>query len=195
MQLLGILLILINVGAIAGPLAGVVIVYRDNLGEMVVPPEVQEIVDDTMTVFTSGSTSSNPDDPSNLDEPGTVSFELPQYMSSSYDPVARTITAMFNFTNPLNFTMTINAVSADVKCHAHSVLFGNAAITNAVEIPPMETRDITVVFAWTETAQTHFLAEHASQTRINADLVNITVNLSGISIEIPETYNVDIPLC
>jgi len=195
MQLLGILLILINVGAIAGPLAGVVIVYRDNLEEMVVPPEVKEIVDNTMTVFTSGNPSSNPDNPSNPDDTETVSFQLPQYVSSSYDPVARTITATFNFTNPLNFTMTINAVSADVKCHAHGVLLGNAAITNAVEIPPTETRDITVTFVWTETAQQHFLEEHVGQTSINADLVNITVNLSGISIETPETYNVDIPLC
>jgi hypothetical protein len=191
MQILGLILILINVGAIVGPIAGVVIVYRSNLQELVVPPEVQEIVDQTIKSFTS----SNPNNPSgNPDEPSGGNLALPMYVSSSYDPVGRTVTAIFNFTNPFNFSISINEVSADVQCHAHSFMLGHAAMNNPVEVPPMQTADITVIFAWTEAAQEHFQTAHAGQTTINVDLLNITLNVSGIGIETPETYNVDIPI-
>ena len=194
MQILGLILILINVGAIVGPIAGVVIVYRSNLQELVVPPEVQEIVGNTINSFTASNPSNPSGTPSNPDNPSGGNLELPQYVSSSYDPVARTVTAIFNFTNPFNFSISINEVSADVKCNAHSFLLGHAATSNPVEVSPMQTADITVIFTWTEVAQEHFQNEHADQTTVNADLVNITVNISGISIETPETYNVDIPI-
>jgi hypothetical protein len=196
MQVLGLILILINVGAIVGPIAGVVVVYRSNLQDLVVPPEVLEIVGNTINSVTS-STPNNPSGaPSNPDNnpSGGGNLALPQYVSSSYDPVARTVTAIFNFTNPFNFTISINDISADVQCHAHSFMLGHAAISNPVDVPPMQTADITVIFAWTVAAQEHFQTAHAGQTSINVDLLNITVNVSGISIETPETYNVDIPI-
>jgi hypothetical protein len=119
---------------------------------------------------------------------------MPQYVSSSYDVATRTVTVVLNFTNPLNITLTINQVSADVECHAHAFLLGHASIPSAVEIPPAQTVDLTVVFAWTEAAQEHILSAHKGESTINVDLVNITVNVSGVTIETPSTYNVDIPL-
>jgi len=194
MQILGLILILINVGAILGPIAGVVLVYRSNLQELVIPPEVQEIVDQTIDSFGSSNPNNPSGTPSDSDDSSGGNLALPMYVSSSYDPLAKTVTATFNFTNPFNFSISINDVSADVQCHAHSFMLGHAAISNAVDLPPMQTADITVVFAWTEVAQEHFLTAHAGQTTVNVDLVNISINVSGISIETPETYNVDVPL-
>jgi hypothetical protein len=195
MQLLGILLILINVGAIVGPIAGVVIVYNGNMQEMIIPPEVQNTVENTLNVITSSSSEPfNPENPSGGGSSGAT-FVLPQYVSSTYNLAARTVTVVFNFTNPLNVTLTVNQVSADVRCHAHGFMLGHAAIPNAVEIPPAETVDLTVIFAWTEAAQNHILSDHAGESTVNVDLVNITVSVSGITFETPSTYNVDIPLC
>lgn len=192
MQLLGILLILINVGAIVGPIAGVVIVYQSNLQGLVIPPEVQQIVSDTMNTLTS-SNPSNSNDGSNPDNSGSLA--LPVYTNSTYDPVAKTITVVFSFTNPFdNFSITINSVAADVQCHAHSFMLGHAAMSNPVEVAPLATVDLTIVFSWTDAAQQHFETAHAGETSINVDLVNIAVNVSGISIQTPETYNVDIPI-
>ncbi len=194
MQLLGVLLILINVGAIVGPIAGVVIVYRNNLQDLVVPPEVEQMVTNTMNTLTS----SNPDN-SNSGQSNAGNTEgalaLPMYVSSTYDAVAKTITAVFNFTNTFsNFTIVINSVAADVQCHAHSFMLGHAAMANPVEVPPLQTVDLTVVFSWTDAAQQHFETAHTTESSINVDFVNIAVNVSGISIQTPETYNVDIPL-
>ena len=44
MQFLGLLLILINVGAIATPIAGVVIINSSNLSELIIPPEIEELI-------------------------------------------------------------------------------------------------------------------------------------------------------
>ena len=194
MQALGLILILINVGAIVGPIVGVVLIYRNNLQDLVIPPEVQQIIGDTIKTLTLSSPNnpSNPtSDPSNS---SNVNLELPKYVNASVNPAGRTVTAVFKFTNPFNINMTIYALSADVQCHAHSFMLGHAAISNTVDLPPMQTADITVVFAWTEIAQEHFLTAHAGQTTVNVDLVNISINVSGISIETPETYNVDVPL-
>ena len=193
MQLLGLILILINVGAVVAPIAGVVVYYQGNVQDMILPPEVENIVADTLNVITM--TQSNPSNPSNPENPGApTSFAMPQYVSSSYDVAARTVTAIFNLTNPLNLTLTVNVVSADVKCHAHLFMLGHASMPNPVEIPPAKTVDLTVVFTWTEAAQEHILNSHPGETTINVDLVNISVSVSGITLEVPETYNVDIPL-
>ncbi len=194
MQLLGVLLILMYVGAAVGPVAGVVIAYNGNVQEMVIPPEVQNMANTFSGI--ASSPSSEPFKPENeTGDSSMTSFALPQYVSSTYDLASRTVTALFNFTNPLNITLTVNQVSADVKCHAHAFLLGHAAIPNTVEIPNGQTVDLTVVFAWTEAAQEHILSAHTGESTINVDLVNITVSVSGITIETPSTYNVDIPLC
>jgi hypothetical protein len=192
MQLLGLILILINIGAIVGPIAGVIIYYQGNVQEMIIPPEVENIVTDTMEVLTMSE--SNPSNPENPGSSTTTSFAMPQYVSSSFDVAARTVTAVFNLTNPLNITLTVNVVSAEVKCHTHGIMLGHATMPSPVEIQPAKTADLTVVFTWTQAAQEHILNSHTSETTINVDLVNISVSVSGITLDVPETYNVDIPL-
>ena len=195
MQVLGLILILINVGAIVGPIAGVIVIYRNNLQELVVPLEVQQIVGDTINTLTLSSPNypSNPSsDPSGS---SNVNLDLPQYVSASVDPAGRTVTVVFNFTNPFDVSMTIYALSADVQCHAHSFLLGYAELSNPVEIAPMQTEDIVAVFTYTGAAQQHFQSEHAGQSTVNVDLKNITINVSGITVETPEIYNADIPIC
>jgi len=193
MQVLGLVLILLNVGAIVGPIAGVVVVYHNNLEEIVVPPEVKQIVGETIETLTLSS----PNNSGNLPDDGSssnVNLQLPQYVSASFDPVARTVTALFSFINPFNVSLAINSLSSDVRCHAHNFLLGSSALSNSVDIASMQTADLTVVFTYSEAAQQHFQSEHAGETVVNVDLTNIAVNISGITLETPETYNVDIPI-
>jgi hypothetical protein len=65
MQILGLILILINVGAIAAPVTAVAIVYSSNLVEMVIPPQVEQMVNSTINTGES--------------------LEPPQYISSTFD--------------------------------------------------------------------------------------------------------------
>jgi hypothetical protein len=192
MQALGLILILLNVGAIVGPIAGVVVVYHNDLQAIVVPPEVQQIVGNTINTLTLSS----PNSPATSDQTNSsnVNLEMPQYVNACVDPASRTVTAVFNFTNPFSVSLTINALSADVVCHAHGFLLGNAVLSSPVEFVSMQTADITIVFTYSVAAQQHVESEHAGQSTVNVDLKNITINISGITVQTPETYNVDIPL-
>ncbi len=175
MQLLGLVLILINVVAVAAPVGAVVVIYRDDLTQLVVPPEIEEITDSTLTA--------------------SQSFTLPQFVSSTYDVATKTVTVTFNFTNPFNLNMTINSVSADVQCNDHKFTLGHASLNNAVKLDFNETANLTVNFKWTQEAEAHFLAQHAGAKTININLINVGVDVSGITIETPQTVNIgEVPL-
>jgi hypothetical protein len=174
MQILGLILIFINVLAIAAPIVGVAIIHSDNLSELVIPVEIEEII----------SNSINND----------VSLKLPQYVSSSYDMSSQTAQATFNFTNPFDVTLIIYSFSADLVCNTHNFSLGHAFLSEQIQLDKEETENITIFFIWTENSENHFLNNHYSSTSIEIRLVDIQVEISGISIEIPEQVTIDIPL-
>ena len=173
MQILGIILILINVGAIATPIAGVILIHSSNISEIIIPPEIEEIISNTI----------------NTEE----SIEL-QYVSSSYDTSTRTGQATFNFTNPFELTLVLNTISANLECKNHNIALGHAALNDQVQINEKETQELTIKFVWTEIAQTHFLNEHASETSIDVKLEDMQLDISGINIEIPEQVTLTLPI-
>ena len=174
MHVLGLILVLINVGAIAAPVTAVVVMHQSNLVEIIVPPEVEEIVTNT---FNIGS-----------------SFSLPQLIDSEYNQADRTVIATFSFTNPFDFELRVNSLSADVQCSEHSFMLGSAGLKEAVQLNPDQTTIITVVFTWTEAAESHFKTEHAEANNIGLELVNIVIDVSGITIETPEHVNLNVPI-
>jgi len=48
MQLLGLVLILLNFGAIATPIAGIVLLNSSDLSQIIIPSEVEEIISNTI---------------------------------------------------------------------------------------------------------------------------------------------------
>lgn len=174
MQILGLILTLISIGALAGPVAGVVLVYQNNPVEMIIPPEIEDLV--------SGSLVTN--------EP----LELPQYVSSSLNPVTQTLTATFSFTNPFELDLRVDSLSADVECAIHAFNLGFAELVNPVPIDAGDTALIPVVFQWTQAAEDHFLTAHSEAISIDIELVNLRVEISGITIETPESVSVNVPL-
>ena len=173
MQILGLILVLINVGAIGAPLAAVAVVYQNNLFEIVVPPEAEEIVSD---MIESGS-----------------ELKLPEYESYSYDPASRTASVTFKVTNPLSVDLTVNSIAADVKCSNHNFALGHAALSNPAQLAAEETVTMTVVFAWTQEAEEHFLTGHIGEPNIDISLVNLVFDVSGITVETPEAITLSIP--
>ena len=174
MQILGLVLILISVGSIAVPVVGVVIIYSDDLSQLIIPSELEEVLSETM----------------NTDE----SLELPVYVSSSYDISSRTVQAIFKFTNPFVFIITLDFLSSDLKCTDHQFSLGSASLNNEMQINGGATEDIIINFVWTEAAEDHFLDEHADESTIEIQLMNMQLDVSGISIGVPEEVILDLPL-
>jgi len=174
MQTVGLVLILINILAIAGPVAAVAAVYYNNPVDMIIPNEVEDVV--TSTIETDAN------------------IEMPQYIDSTYDTASRTVTATFSFKNPFEFDLTVNAVSADVECVTHSFSLGHAQLSNPVTINAGTAATINVVFVWTQTAENHFLAVHSNEENISINLVNLWLDVSGIEVETPEKISLTVPL-
>ena len=174
MQLLGLFLILLNVGAIAAPVAGVIIIYSNDLSQVIIPSEVEELVSNTF-----GSEDS---------------IKLPQYVSSSYDPTSRTAQVIFSFTNPFEFDLTLNAVSANIICLDHDVALGTAALNSPVALESSQAQEIVIDFVWTLAAENHFVDFHSDESVVDEKLIDIVLDVSGISIELPEEVYVSLPL-
>lgn len=174
MNVLPVIFILLNVGAVAAPLAGVAVMHMDNPLEMVIPTEMQQIL--TSTLSTQDT------------------IEMPQIVDSDYDLATRTVTATFSFKNPFQIDLTVNALSAQVQCTTHSFNLGNAQLKNPVQINQDTTGLITVIFLWTQTAQDHFQTAHSQATTIDITLTNLLVDVSGITIQTPESIQVNVPL-
>lgn len=174
MQALGLLLLLINIGAVVAPVAAVAVIYQNNLLEIVVPSEAQNVVS---SAIESGDT-----------------LKLPEYESYTYDREARIASVTFKFTNPLDLDLTVNSVSADVKCLDHGLALGTAALKDRVQLNAKATVTMTVVFSWTQAAEEHFIAKHANESKIKIELVNLVLDVSGITIETPESIELTVPM-
>lgn len=174
MQHLGLILILLNIGAIAAPIAGVVLIYSNDLSQIIIPPEFEEVISNTTST--------------------EESIELPQYVSSSYDPSSKSAQVIFSFTNPFEFDLNLNTVSADVYCLDHGVALGTATLDNEVTIEKEETQEIVINFVWTEAAETHFLSQHSNESSVDVKLVNMKLDVSGINIELPEEVIASVPI-
>src|SRR5512139_3190984 len=132
MQKVGLLLILISIVAVAGPVTALVVLHYDNPVEMIIPPDLEEIVATGVE--------------------GNQGMELPKYVGSTYDAIARTVTARFNFTNPFEADLSVHSVAAAVECATHVSSLGPAALFSPVDVNEAETATIAVVFTWTQMA-------------------------------------------
>ena len=90
--------------------------------------------------------------------------------------------------------MTLNAVSANIVCLDHNLALGQAALDESVLIEQEETQTIIMNFVWTISAENHFLSQHVNASAIDAKLVEIILDVSGISIEVPEEIIVSFPI-
>jgi hypothetical protein len=174
MQLLGLLLILLNIGAIAAPVAGVVMMNTNDLSQVIIPSDIEDIISN------------------NIDN--EESIELLQYVCSSFDATTRTAKVTFSFTNPFEFDLVLSQVSAKIKCLDHGVKLGYAKLIEQVEINQKETKEINVKFVWTKEAENHFIDKHKNETVVDIKLVDMDLDISGINIEIPEEVILSLPI-
>jgi len=164
-------LILITIAIAVGPLAGVLIVYQNNLLDLIIPPELMTIMNGNF---------------------GTeMSFQPPKFVGSQYDVISRTATLTFNFTNTFKFDLAINSMFANVECSVHKVFLGHAFLDKQITVRASETAEVTVTCTWTEDAISHFQNFHAGVKSIDVDLVGLTISLRGVDIQM--NYRIRIP--
>ena len=95
-----------------------------------------------------------------------------------------------NFTNILGYNLTINGVSAQVVCTQHDYQLGSISIASLVSALANETTQITVSGSWTKDAENHILTQHPRATSVDVNLVELTINVNGITIQQCEPISV-----
>jgi hypothetical protein len=158
----------LSIVILAGPLLGVVYVYRDDLSGLVFTPEIRNL--------SSGDFSS-----SQFQRP--VPAGEPQY-----DPATGQYTFSFRFTNPLENEISVDQISADVYCKDHNVALGSVSIEQPMTIAPGETVIINACGTWTQQALQHFEVDHngPEDDDINVFFKDLNVDLAGIKIHMGE---------
>ena len=179
MQKVRIILTLITIITIVGPIATELVLYRNDLSGLIIPPDLLSLINGNVngTAITG--------------QP----IKLPQLVNSDYDPTTRTVSFSFNFTNPFKLNLTLNSMTANVECAQHNFALGKMALANPIRLGPDETVLIPVTGSWTEEAMEHFKSEHAGATTIDVYLTELNVDVSGISLKLPDKYPVkNVPL-
>ena len=166
---------MINIVTITGPVAGVAIAYQDHISEIVVPPQVTQVLNDTFNMGQQGS--------------------LAEVVDAQFDNASRTLTLTVNFTNPLNYSLTLKSFCANVECSAHGYPLGQVNINEAGIIQPAEAILLTVFGAWTADGEAHIQTEHAGATSLDINLTGTVINMNDITIEITEPIEIpDVPI-
>jgi hypothetical protein len=178
MNILGAVLAILNIVTILGPIAGVAIVYQSNLQEMVIPPQIQDIID-----------GGNGD----LDDSGAglfsgETFQLPQFVSATADTAARSVTIFLNFTNPFNYDLNLNSITADIVCQEHNFTLGHAGLLQPTVIKANITSDLTIVCQWTLESENHFITAHSGASGVDVNVIGLTIDVNGITIRSNEPY-------
>jgi hypothetical protein len=156
----------ISIIIVAVPLTGIIYLHRHNLFGLVVPPEVNGLIDGSFA---------------------QTQFEYPMPVGEpNYDPETKTVKFSFSFTNPLRNDISIREMSGVIKCKEHGIILGDVSLEEPIQIPSGGTSIIHAFGTWTEQAFDHFETYHSgSEDRyINVSFDNLTVDIAGIKVQV-----------
>jgi hypothetical protein len=178
MQVIAIILVLMSLGTTIVPVGAAVYICRDDLSTLFVPPEVQQIIEGDISFFFA-------DNSTDMD---LSSFIMPTYVSSTVDEQTKTFTVTVNFTNPLNYDLTLNAINADALNQDGDEL-ATIQLSAPVTILAGNAQLVTVSGQWNQTAEDYF-NNQTNPDFTNITLSNIVIDVNGIIIN----NNQNIPL-
>jgi hypothetical protein len=176
MQIVGILLLLLNIGTIAAPMAGVAIVYQDHIQDVIIPPQLTDMINNTISLGADPTT-------------------LVKFVAADFNNVTRTVTLTVDFSNPLDYTLRLKSLTADVQCAAHDFILGQFNLVYPIDLPGEQTTQVTLSCFWTENAENHYRIQHSGETTIDIELMYFTANVNDITMQLTEPISVpDVPI-
>lgn len=187
MKKLKIILLFLTIAITITPIVIEVLLYRDNLLDLIIPPEIANIVNNQSNNSNEKGINGN-----NLLNP---EFELPKPVGEpQYNPETKTVSYTFNFTNPLQTTLEIDELQAGLVSHNDGFFLGNITINKPLKLDPGQTVDITALGILSDDAINYLKSQSATQNSINLDFVNLNVDLSGIQLQLDKQNIGNIPI-
>ena len=176
MQALSIVLLLISVGTILGPIGAVVIIYHNDLSQLVIPPQIRDIMNGNSNLIPHGNSNGNGNS-------GLGGLLTPVFVSAQIDDRAHTFTGVFNVTNTLNYDLTLNSFSTDVEITQANYPGGSISLSSPVTVLAGQTVQLTISGHLTQDAQDYIANNYPGATSMDISLANIAININGITIQ------------
>jgi flagellin-like hook-associated protein FlgL len=187
MKKLKLILLFLTIAITITPIVIEVLLYRDNLLDLIIPPEIANIVNKQTNNSNEKSINGN-----NLLSP---EFELPKPVGDpQYNPQTKTISYTFNFTNPLQTPLEIDELQAGLVSHNDGFFLGNITINKPLKLDPGQTVDITALGILSDDAIDYLKSQSATQNTINLDFTNLNVDVSGIQLQLDKQNIGNIPI-
>jgi hypothetical protein len=191
MQAISIFLLLISVGLVVGPVSAVVIMYRDDLAGLVIPPEIKDamngnpsfILNDNVNSINGGDNSAN----SILNN-----FVAPTFVDANVNPASKTFSVRVNVVNCFNYDLTLNTLRAEVQTPDGQQL-ATVSVSHPLTVPSGQSAIVTVDGTWTQAGETYILG-HSQDSTITIGLAKIAVDVNGIKVERSDPFTVTVPL-
>ena len=187
MQALSIVLLLLSIGTILGPIGAVVVIYHNDLSQLVIPPQIRDIMNGNSNLIPHGNSDGNGNS-------GLDGLMKPVFVSAQSNVAAHTFTGIFNVTNTLNFTLTLNSFSTDVEFTQANIPAGSLSLSSPVTVLAGETSQLIISGHWTQEAQHYIANNYPGATSMDITLTNIAININGITIQSAGPVQVSVPM-
>jgi hypothetical protein len=173
-------LVLITLAITLGPTLGIVLAYQGNLLGLIVPPEIEQIMDSLISsVVPSDGTPIEPVGPPDV----------------QYDPNSLTATISFQMKSPFPIDVTIDSLSGPIECDEHRYPLGTATLKNPVSMSAGETATVTVLATFTQEGIDHVQSDHAGEEAVKVSLAKATMKAGEMTAEFTEPMSIgEVPL-
>ena len=187
MNKLKIFLALLTIAITVTPIALEALLYRDNLLDLIVPPEI-------INMFKGNGSNADGKSNSSINLLNSQ-LQLPQPVGEpQYNPETKTISYTFNFTNPTESPIKVDTLQAGIVSHDDGFFLGNVTIDKPFELEPGQTANITANGKLSDEAINYLKTKSATQDSINVDFVNLNVDLAGLQLQIDKQNIGDITI-
>lgn len=174
-------LILLTIAITVGPPLAIILAYQNNLLELVIPPELEQIVSNLEEATQNGTQPNFPN------QTGPVDVD--------YDPESHTATITFQLENPLPIDVALNSVNGTVQCDDHGYPLGTATLKNPVQMTAGKPATLTALVTLTQQGRNHIETAHQGETSTSVSLVDTTINADGVVIKMTEPLSIgEVPL-
>jgi hypothetical protein len=194
LQAVAVILLLISIGTTVGPVGAVVIMYRDNLPGLVIPPQIEDIMHGNSTLLAQNVVSENISIENETANLGPMGIVMPTFVSATFDTPTKTFTVIVNVTDFLNYDLTLNTINATVENSQDGNQLASIQLSTPMTIPAGQSALVTVSGSWTQAAEDYY-SSHPDATSINVRLTNVAIDVNGITVQTSQPIDIGtIPL-
>ena len=176
MQAIGIVLLLISIGTVVGPVGAVVVMYHNDLTQLVIPPQIRDLMNGNSGLIPQGSSDGSGDG-------GISGLVSPTLVSVQSDPATQTFSAVFEITNPTNYDLTLNSFSANALMTEQQIPAGSISLANPVTAPAGQTTQLTITGQWTQQIQDYMTTNYPVMTSVEIYVKDVVININGVIVE------------